>query len=163
DEALRLGDQIAILRDGEVVQQGTSQDIVLRPADDYIASFVKYVNRGRVIRVETVMRRGTGTGPSSVTVPADVTLDVAEGALVGLVWGAGRARFGQSELILETDRFKRSAAPAAATRDAAVAASAQSACAAFGNEPSALIEVLHEVQCRHGDIPEAAVKIIADA
>jgi glycine betaine/proline transport system ATP-binding protein len=82
DEALRLGDQIAILRDGEVVQQGTSQDIVLRPADDYIASFVKHVNRGRVIRVETIMRPGTGTGPSSVTVPAGVTLDVAVRALI---------------------------------------------------------------------------------
>jgi glycine betaine/proline transport system ATP-binding protein len=55
DEALRLGDQIAILRDGEVIQQGTSQDIVLRPADDYIESFVKEVNRGRVIHVEAVM------------------------------------------------------------------------------------------------------------
>ncbi|MGO8190045.1 hypothetical protein AB9F38_35585, partial [Rhizobium leguminosarum] len=47
DEALRLGDQIAILRDGEVIQQGTSKDIVLRPADAYIANFVKEVNRGR--------------------------------------------------------------------------------------------------------------------
>ncbi|MEZ2128653.1 MULTISPECIES: glycine betaine/L-proline ABC transporter ATP-binding protein [unclassified Sinorhizobium] len=55
DEALRLGDQIAILRDGEVIQQGTSQDIVLRPADDYVANFVKEVNRGRVIHVDAVM------------------------------------------------------------------------------------------------------------
>lgn len=55
DEALRLGDKIAILRDGEVVQQGSGQDIVLRPADDYIASFVKEVNRGRVIKIGTVM------------------------------------------------------------------------------------------------------------
>ncbi len=55
DEALRLGDQIAILRDGTVTQQGTSQDIVLHPADDYIANFVREVNRGRVIRAGTVM------------------------------------------------------------------------------------------------------------
>jgi glycine betaine/proline transport system ATP-binding protein len=55
DEALRLGDQIAILRDGEIIQQGSSQDIVLRPADDYIANFVKEVNRGRVIHVDAVM------------------------------------------------------------------------------------------------------------
>lgn len=55
DEALRLGDQIAILRDGEVIQQGSSQDIVLRPANDYIANFVKEVNRSRVIHVEAVM------------------------------------------------------------------------------------------------------------
>ncbi|MBO1042267.1 quaternary amine ABC transporter ATP-binding protein [Brucella pituitosa] len=55
DEALRLGDQIAILRDGEVIQQGTSQEIVLRPADEYVANFVKEVNRGRVIHVDAVM------------------------------------------------------------------------------------------------------------
>ncbi|MDL2405771.1 glycine betaine/L-proline ABC transporter ATP-binding protein [Rhizobium calliandrae] len=65
DEALRLGDQIAILRDGEIIQQGTSQDIVLRPADDYVANFVKEVNRGRVVQVEAVMsplRAGVGLG-----------------------------------------------------------------------------------------------------
>ncbi|MCL6709445.1 glycine betaine/L-proline ABC transporter ATP-binding protein [Pseudomonas sp. R2.Fl] len=56
DEALRLGDKIAILRDGEVVQQGTGQQIVLSPADDYITAFVKEVNRGRVVKVETIMR-----------------------------------------------------------------------------------------------------------
>lgn len=56
DEALRLGDKIAILRDGEVVQQGSGQDIVLRPADGYIAAFVREVNRGRVIRIGTVMQ-----------------------------------------------------------------------------------------------------------
>jgi glycine betaine/proline transport system ATP-binding protein len=56
DEALRLGDKIAILRDGEIVQQGTGQEIVLNPADDYITAFVKEVNRGRVIIVSTIMR-----------------------------------------------------------------------------------------------------------
>jgi glycine betaine/proline transport system ATP-binding protein len=55
DEALRLGDRIVILRDGEIIQQGTSQDIVLRPADDYVANFVKEVNRSRVVQVEAVM------------------------------------------------------------------------------------------------------------
>ena len=56
DEALRLGNQIAILRDGEVIQQGTCQDIVLNPADEYISNFVQEINRGRVILVETIMR-----------------------------------------------------------------------------------------------------------
>ncbi|OLP61504.1 proline/glycine betaine ABC transporter ATP-binding protein [Xaviernesmea oryzae] len=65
DEALRLGDKIAILRDGEVIQQGSGQDIVRCPADDYIAAFVKEVNRSRVIRVETVMTPlvGLAEGP----------------------------------------------------------------------------------------------------
>ena len=59
DEALRLGDRIAILRDGEIIQQGTGQDIVLRPADDYIQSFVKEVNRGRVVLVESIVVPGS--------------------------------------------------------------------------------------------------------
>jgi glycine betaine/proline transport system ATP-binding protein len=47
DEALRLGDGIVILRDGSIIQQGSAQDILLRPADDYIRRFVQDVNRGR--------------------------------------------------------------------------------------------------------------------
>ncbi|MBS0573385.1 MAG: glycine betaine/L-proline ABC transporter ATP-binding protein [Proteobacteria bacterium] len=82
DEALRLGDRIAILRDGEVIQQGTAQDIVLKPADDYIASFVKEVNRGRVIQVEAVMRPAAdGAHRSALPVPAGTTLDDAARAL----------------------------------------------------------------------------------
>ncbi len=54
DEALRLGDKIAILRDGRMEQVGTGQEIVLRPANDYIAEFVREVNRGRVIRADTI-------------------------------------------------------------------------------------------------------------
>ena len=57
DEALRLGDQIAILRDGVMVQQGTSQDIVLRPADDYVESFVREVNRGKVVQTRTLAEK----------------------------------------------------------------------------------------------------------
>ena len=56
DEALRLGDQIAILRDGEVVQIGPPAEILLNPADDYVRAFVKDVNRSRVLTVETVMQ-----------------------------------------------------------------------------------------------------------
>ena len=71
DEALRLGDRIAILRDGEVIQQGTSQEIVLKPADEYIARFVKEVNRGRVLQVGAVM------GPVvSTTVPPRIPVSV---------------------------------------------------------------------------------------
>ena len=78
DEALRLGDRIAILRDGEIIQQGTSQDIVLRPADDYIASFVKEVNRGRVIQIDAVMRPAGSEAPrTGLTIPAGTTLDLA--------------------------------------------------------------------------------------
>ena len=56
DEALRLGDRIAILRDGVLVQQGTPVDILLNPIDDYVEAFVKDVNRARALTVETVMQ-----------------------------------------------------------------------------------------------------------
>jgi len=77
DEALRLGDQIAILRDGEVIQQGSSQDIVLRPADEYIATFVREVNRGRVIRVDAVMSPAEGAPSAGPNVKPEATLDAA--------------------------------------------------------------------------------------
>lgn len=50
DETLRFGDQIAFLRDGEVTQQGTSQDIILRPADEYVAKFIREVKRSSAPR-----------------------------------------------------------------------------------------------------------------
>ena len=77
DEALRLGDKIAILRDGEVVQQGTGQEIVLAPADEYIANFVREVNRGRVIYVETVMGPVSKTDAKSVNVKVGTLLEEA--------------------------------------------------------------------------------------
>lgn len=76
DEALRIGDKIAILRDGEVIQQGAPQDIVLSPADDYIADFVKDINRGRVIRVDRVMRSPVN-GVQGPEIPGDTLLEDA--------------------------------------------------------------------------------------
>jgi glycine betaine/proline transport system ATP-binding protein len=76
DEALRLGDRIAILRDGEVIQQGSGQDIVLQPADDYISAFVKEVNRGRVIMLGTIMSPSTQQG-EGLQLPNDMVLETA--------------------------------------------------------------------------------------
>ncbi|GGX63378.1 quaternary amine ABC transporter ATP-binding protein [Saccharospirillum salsuginis] len=59
DEALRIGDRIAILRDGELVQVGQPADILLHPADDYVEKFVRDVNRARALTVETVMKPPT--------------------------------------------------------------------------------------------------------
>ncbi len=56
DEALRLGDRIAILKDGELVQEGAPADILLHPATAYVEAFVKDVNRARALTVETVMK-----------------------------------------------------------------------------------------------------------
>jgi glycine betaine/proline transport system ATP-binding protein len=54
DEALRLGDTIAIMRDGGIEQVGTGEAILQRPATDYVARFVEDVNRGRVLTAGTV-------------------------------------------------------------------------------------------------------------
>lgn len=78
DEALRLGDQIAILRDGCMIQQGTKQDIVLRPADEYVTNFVKQVNRGRVVSVDGVMSPfRSGTDSSARRIAVDTTIEDA--------------------------------------------------------------------------------------
>ncbi|HLS68393.1 MAG TPA: glycine betaine/L-proline ABC transporter ATP-binding protein [Kiloniellales bacterium] len=78
DEALKLGDRIAILRDGEVAQLGTGQEIVLKPADDYIMNFVEHVNRGRVIRVESIMTPLAGAGGyDGLAASADTLLEDA--------------------------------------------------------------------------------------
>ena len=55
DEALRIGDNIAILRDGKIIQEGDPQDIIMKPADEYIADFIKDINRGRVIQLRSIM------------------------------------------------------------------------------------------------------------
>ncbi len=60
DEALRLGDRIAILKDGELVQEGAPEDILLNPATDYVEAFVKDVNRARALTVENVMKPPVG-------------------------------------------------------------------------------------------------------
>ncbi|MEY4174905.1 MAG: hypothetical protein RI900_2070 [Actinomycetota bacterium] len=54
-EALRLGDRIAIMRDGRFVQVGTPAEVVLNPADDYVANFVRDVPRSHVVPVSAVM------------------------------------------------------------------------------------------------------------
>ncbi|MBV9748421.1 MAG: choline ABC transporter ATP-binding protein [Acetobacteraceae bacterium] len=56
DEALKLGNQISIMEGGRIVQTGTPEDIVLRPADAYVAEFVGHMNPLAVLRGEAVMR-----------------------------------------------------------------------------------------------------------
>ena len=73
DEAVRIGDRIAIMRDGKVVQIGTAEDIVMHPADDYVADFVAGISRLKVVHAHAVMQPidpyVAGNGP----IPADAT------------------------------------------------------------------------------------------
>lgn len=84
DEALRLGDKVAILNDGEVVQTGSGQDIVFAPATDYVRAFVRNVNRGRVLTAARIMRPAnspTNSDECAKVKPDTLLDDVIEMAL----------------------------------------------------------------------------------
>lgn len=55
DEALKIGDRIAILNEGRLVQQGTAEDVLLHPADDYVKRFVADVNRTSILLAKSIM------------------------------------------------------------------------------------------------------------
>jgi glycine betaine/proline transport system ATP-binding protein len=63
DEAIRLADRIAIMKDGAVVQAGTPEQLVLEPADDYVAAFTRNVPKAKVLRAGSLMRKANGSLP----------------------------------------------------------------------------------------------------
>ncbi|MFK4268764.1 quaternary amine ABC transporter ATP-binding protein [Streptomyces milbemycinicus] len=89
NEAMRLGDRIAVMRDGRIVQIGTAEDILVTPANDYVASFTQDVDRTRVLTAGAIMAEpeealGTTTPDGTVlrtesdivaAAPATVTAD----------------------------------------------------------------------------------------
>tara|TARA_R110002124_G_scaffold36451_18_gene117509 strand:+ start:2714 stop:3823 length:1110 start_codon:yes stop_codon:yes gene_type:complete len=70
DEALKIGDRIAVLKDGALQQEGKPEDIVLRPANEHIEEFVREVNKARAIHVRSIMQEGPGQ-PAEILVPRD--------------------------------------------------------------------------------------------
>jgi glycine betaine/proline transport system ATP-binding protein len=56
DEALKIGDRIAIMKDGKIVQIGTAEEILQDPADDYVREFTQDVNRAKIITASSIMR-----------------------------------------------------------------------------------------------------------
>ncbi|WP_417307585.1 quaternary amine ABC transporter ATP-binding protein [Devosia sp.] len=58
DEALKIGDRIAVLKDGAVQQEGKPEEIVLKPANEHIEEFVRDVNKARAIHVRSIMEKG---------------------------------------------------------------------------------------------------------
>ncbi|MET3583438.1 ABC-type proline/glycine betaine transport system ATPase subunit [Mesorhizobium robiniae] len=77
DEALKLADHLVILKDGEVIQQGEPQDILLNPADPYIDNFMSDINRARVLRVRSVMQTGPVSHDADEVISSDQTLEAA--------------------------------------------------------------------------------------
>jgi glycine betaine/proline transport system ATP-binding protein len=56
DEAVHIGDRIAIMRDGRLIQTGTAEEIVMNPADDYVADFVAGISRLKVVHAHAIMQ-----------------------------------------------------------------------------------------------------------
>lgn len=71
DEAIRLADRIAIMKDGEVIQIGTPEELVLNPATDYVAEFTRDVQRAKVMSVASLMRPARGGDYAGSISPAD--------------------------------------------------------------------------------------------
>ncbi|WP_449396016.1 quaternary amine ABC transporter ATP-binding protein [Devosia riboflavina] len=94
DEALKIGDRIAVLKDGAVQQVGKPEDIVLRPANEHIEEFVREVNKARAIHVRSIMEKGQHE-PCEASVSKDARCEdvlplFAEHQWVGVVDEDGR-------------------------------------------------------------------------
>jgi glycine betaine/proline transport system ATP-binding protein len=70
DEALKIGDRIAVLKDGALQQEGRPEDIVLKPANEHIEEFVRDVNKARAIHVRSIMETGNSE-PCAYSVSID--------------------------------------------------------------------------------------------
>ncbi|GBG55679.1 glycine/betaine ABC transporter ATP-binding protein [Sporomusaceae bacterium FL31] len=66
DEALKIGDRVAMMRDGQVVQIGTPEEILTQPADEYVRDFVQGVDRTKVLTAGSIMKR-----PEPLVLPKD--------------------------------------------------------------------------------------------
>jgi glycine betaine/proline transport system ATP-binding protein len=70
DEAMTIGDRIAVLRDGRIEQLGSPQEIVLSPSSDYVSAFVRDVNFLKVLTVDSAMEPAAGVYRLGDHVPA---------------------------------------------------------------------------------------------
>ncbi len=96
DEAIRLADRIAIMKDGEIIQIGAPEDLVLHPASDYVAEFTRDIPRAKVLTAAAVMAPLENHADLSVRVPMDAKIHeiseqvVAAGGDVAVVDEAGK-------------------------------------------------------------------------
>ena len=76
-DLIYLDDHLVVLNDGRVIQQGDPQDIVMKPAEAYIESFVRDINRARVLRVRSIMHPLTPGNASLESLDASQSLEQA--------------------------------------------------------------------------------------
>lgn len=94
DEAMKLGNSIAIMEGGYVVQHGSPEDIALRPANDYVADFVAHMNPVNILRARAIMQRATndqrnGSGDFKIE-DEDIHITVADGVVKAARKGASQ-------------------------------------------------------------------------
>lgn len=77
DEAIRLADRIAIMKDGAVIQVATPEELVLNPASEYVEEFARHVPRDKVLSVASVMKAGSDGAGDGISARAKIA-DVAE-------------------------------------------------------------------------------------
>ena len=80
DEAIRLADRIAIMKDGRIEQTGTPEDLVMRPATSYVAEFTRDVPKAKVLTVAAIMTAGVA-GPVDGEVRANARIASVAGRL----------------------------------------------------------------------------------
>jgi glycine betaine/proline transport system ATP-binding protein len=96
DEAIRLADRIAIMRDGKLIQVGTAEELIVSPANDYVSEFTREAPRAKILTMRSVMRPTNGARDLAGSVPAasrvvDVAREVdASGQDFAVVDEAGR-------------------------------------------------------------------------
>jgi glycine betaine/proline transport system ATP-binding protein len=83
DEAIRLADRIAIMKDGKIIQIGTPEEVVTRPASDYVAEFTRDVQRAKVISARALMVPTTDGSNYSGRVPANTRIASFAPEIVG--------------------------------------------------------------------------------
>ncbi|RCK25768.1 choline ABC transporter ATP-binding protein [Thalassospira lucentensis] len=99
DEAMKLGNSIAIMEGGYVVQHGTPEDIALRPANGYVADFVAHMNPVNILRGRAIMHRVTKDQRDAT---GDITIDDEDLRITlddGVVQAARTTESGQLKLI----------------------------------------------------------------
>jgi glycine betaine/proline transport system ATP-binding protein len=88
DEALKLGDQISIMEGGRIIQTGQPEDIILRPANDYVAQFVQHMNPLSVLTGAQAMRPPANATEAKGLAEAPISTRLAD--LVGMVHATGK-------------------------------------------------------------------------
>jgi glycine betaine/proline transport system ATP-binding protein len=88
EEAIRLADRIAIMKDGAIIQIGSPEDLVLRPATDYVEEFTQGIPRAKVLSARSLMQEtvdktfaGTVSADSAIESQLDLILNADRGAV----------------------------------------------------------------------------------